>query len=272
MNRKAMVTLAIGADYLARWQRCCERGWRAYAKRHGYDLLVWGAPLDNGDRARKRSAAWQKCLVPGREEVARYDRVLWLDADIIVNPNAPDICDGVPLDAIGATDEHAFPTLELHQQIVRNFVDGFTRAGRPDIAELWRCFLSPQRYYESWGLPAVFSHIVQTGVLIFSPDLHRHIFEFVYARYEDKGGPAWNHEMRPLSYEIQKASRVYWLDQNFDALLPFLWSLAQQQGKSIHGFLRDAMSKYHMSHFAGMQAWMDQVQEFNPACAASSTS
>ena len=33
-----------------------------------------------------------------------YERVVWVDADIVINPQSPPICDGVPIELIGAVD------------------------------------------------------------------------------------------------------------------------------------------------------------------------
>ena len=109
---KALVTLAIGEKYLVPWRALCEPGWRAYAARHGYDLVVITQPLDTSPRAAARSPAWQKCLVLGDAIAAGRDRIVWIDADVMINPTAPDITVGVPAEKIGAVDEHAFPTPE----------------------------------------------------------------------------------------------------------------------------------------------------------------
>src|ERR1051326_3225552 len=59
------------------------------------------------------------------------------------------------------------------------------------------------------------------GVLVLSPLHHREIFEHVYRQYEDKGGPGWNYEMRPLSFEIQERSLQHLIDARFNVLLGF---------------------------------------------------
>ena len=111
-TRTALVTLTLGDKYQMLWDDVCAPSWRRYAKRHGYDIVVIDQPLDTSARARVRSAAWQKCLVLKPEIAGSYDRVVWLDADIVINPNAPPITDGVPLEKIGAIDEFVFPSIE----------------------------------------------------------------------------------------------------------------------------------------------------------------
>ena len=49
----AIVALAIGEPYLSNWQKYCAPSWQAYAKKHGYDIIVLTEPLD---RARQFGA------------------------------------------------------------------------------------------------------------------------------------------------------------------------------------------------------------------------
>jgi hypothetical protein len=93
VTKTALVTLAIGRDYSERFENYCRAGWTAYAERHGFDIFVFKEPLDTSARARRRSPAWQKCLVLGAPEAAGYERLVWVDADICINPAAPSILD-----------------------------------------------------------------------------------------------------------------------------------------------------------------------------------
>lgn len=66
--------------------------------------------------------------------------------------------------------------------------------------------------YAKYGLPTEFDEIVQTGVIVFSPEHHRQILEKVY--FEHEGIKEW--EMFPLSYELLKANAVQWIDERFN--------------------------------------------------------
>lgn len=76
--KKAIVTLAIGDNYLDLWMNICKKNWTAYCERHGYDLIIFDRPLDISMRAQQRSPAWQKCLILGADAVRNYDRVVWI--------------------------------------------------------------------------------------------------------------------------------------------------------------------------------------------------
>src|SRR5512144_2432423 len=117
-GRKALVTMAIGASFRRRWLGICRDNWRTYADRHGYDLICLDEPLDDSDRARRRSPAWQKCLILSQPFSRDYDRLVWVDLDILINPLAPDICQGVPIEKVGGVDEYSIPTPELHRRML----------------------------------------------------------------------------------------------------------------------------------------------------------
>jgi hypothetical protein len=261
--KTALVTLAIGEAFLTRWRALCEPGWRAYATRHGYDLVVIAQPLDTSARAAARSPSWQKCLILADAIAAGRERIVWVDADVMINPTAPAITDGVPIEKIGAIDEHAFPTPERRLKIIRNLVDYW--AGRnPARAENWRSFLDPADWHARAGLPMRGRHILQAGVMVLSPRHHRALLEHVYTHYEDRGGYDMNFEMRPLSFEVQQRDLQHWIDGRFNALTAYL-QLAHEQldarreiatVEELAAFLAAAYRQNYFLHFAGQPDFM----------------
>src|SRR5215471_18812114 len=214
--KAAIVTLAIGDAYLNRWRAHCESGWSRYAERHGFDLIVIDRPLDQTPRAVARSPAWQKCLVLRPDIAGSFDRVIWIDSDVLINDRAPSIAEGVPLGKIGATDECVFPSREVRRQILMALTQG---ADNPGLAKTFATCLDPADWHAAWGLPrSDVRSIVQTGVMVLSPRHHRELLEHVYYDYEDRGEQPW-YEMPPLSFEIQKQGLLHGLDSRFNALL-----------------------------------------------------
>ena len=211
MNRtKAIVTLAVGDRYLRHWRSTCEANWSAYGTKHGFDVICLDQPLDNSARARNRSPAWQKCLILGHDVLQKYERVVWVDSDVLINHHAaPAIDAGVPVERIGAVEEFTF-TQDYgpypHQLLERLY----SYWGKSIIN------YSSKEYYTNYGLLSGFDKVVQTGVLVLSPRHHRSLLEKVYYGHEEKGGPEWNNEMRPLSYELLKADAVHWIDPRFN--------------------------------------------------------
>jgi len=249
LTKTAIVTLAIGANYAERFEQLCRRNWTAYAERHGFDVVVLKEPLDFGERARRRSPAWQKCLILGLPELKNYERVVWVDSDILINPRAPSIVQGVPMEKIGATDEHRYPSLETRQNLLRQVL-AVAPEGGDWGKRFWESWLSPGAFHAHFGLPSGQAHIVQTGVLVLSPRHHRDLFQHVYDGYDD-GGVNLNYEMRPLSHEIQLRGLPHWIDQKFNALIWWLYLERAPLDAALPEFLRKSYTENYFLHFAG---------------------
>jgi hypothetical protein len=213
-NLQAIVTLVIGEKYLKRWKKLCQENWQNYADKHGYDLIVIDTSLDRSERALKRSPAWQKCLILSQEFSQQYERIVWIDSDILINSAiAPCIVKDVPIDKVGATDEYSWPTPQLYDQILERKYDYYEYARFNPVNDY-----KAKLFYSNYGLPPKFDRIVQTGVMVLSPHHHRQILEKVYFEYEDKGQAQWNYEMRPLSWELLEADYVHWIDPRFNVI------------------------------------------------------
>lgn len=255
MARQAIVTLAIGANYTERFERHCRANWIAYANRHGFDLIVITDPLDTSERARNRSPAWQKCLVLGAPQVSGYDRVVWVDSDICINPAAPSILDGVPPERIGAIDEHRFPTREARQAILETIIAVAPESGDFD-RRFWEAWRSPGAWHAYMRLPSGQSHIVQSGVMVLSPKHHRDVLEHAYSAYEDAGAkplnraPGWG-EMGPLSHEIQARGLQHWIDPRFNALVWWLFLHQNPGTDDLPRFVQENYRRSFFLHFAG---------------------
>jgi len=51
----------------------------------------------------------------------KYDRILFIDTDIIVNPDAPDIFDYCPAECFGAVSEETIQALASRKKLLRKF-------------------------------------------------------------------------------------------------------------------------------------------------------
>ncbi|MBN1680921.1 MAG: hypothetical protein JW966_11580 [Anaerolineae bacterium] len=221
--KTALVTLTLGAAYETCWRDVCATNWQAYADKHGFDLIAITDPLDNSPLAQNRHPAWQKCLVLSQDWSATYDRVVWIDADILINvTQSPSIVDDIPVDKVGGVECFATPTpWYVHESLTRKY----DYWGQDNAVQNF----TGREFHARYGLPDDINDVIQTGVMVLSPHHHRELFEHVYHHYEEKN---MNAEMRPLSYELVKAGMVHWIDPRFNAswmnnialYYPFLWN------------------------------------------------
>ncbi|MFA6285808.1 MAG: glycosyltransferase [Opitutaceae bacterium] len=104
--RKALITLAVGEVPEARWSHPL---FRAYARKHGFDFIVldqWKIrrwwPLN-----RRKRSHFEKLQM--HELLAAYDRIIYLDGDILISPDCPDLTTLVPVGHLGAIADERGP-------------------------------------------------------------------------------------------------------------------------------------------------------------------
>lgn len=215
---KALVTLAIGDFYLDTLERYCLPTWRPYAEKHGYDLIVLTEPIDPPKEGSRKSLHWQKLLITLLPDIKVYDRVVWLDSDILINAAAaPCIVSQTEEGRIGAVEvtrphlvpDHPF-TLHgrfqaLNYHLIRQLAPSAPPAviGDGDIGT----------YYRMAGLDPV-ARLINTGVLVFSPADHGDFLAQTYLKYQ---GDAADYEQTFLSHALQAEDRVAYLDPRFNA-------------------------------------------------------
>lgn len=175
-DRKAIVTLTVGKRIADVFRRSFRPSWEAYCCRHGLDLVQIERPLDESARAAGRSLAWQKLLVHRAEEVLGCERIAWVDADVMIQPDAPDVFGQVPRDKVGAVDDFATPSREDHDLVMDRLYSAWDAAGI--------CYVSNRtatEYYRNYGIECGLDSVVQTGVLVFSPDVHGELFDLHFS-------------------------------------------------------------------------------------------
>ena len=217
MKSKAIVTLILGDNYQKKFKEHCFSNWKEYADKHGYALLIFDRPLDTSVRAEQRSPSWQKCLVFNEPAVRKYKQVVWIDSDVLINAHvSPCICEGVPVDKVGAVDQSIVPSPEENRVYSKRILEYCKEAGIPYLDDQ-----TDGEFYSCYGILSDFNSVVQAGVMVASPEYHLDIFLRTYRHYEDRGGVIWNYEMRPLSYELLKEDVVHWIDSRFNRIWAF---------------------------------------------------
>jgi Glycosyltransferase family 9 (heptosyltransferase) len=153
--KKAVVTIASG-EYYQRMAAITHPNLRAYAEKIGADLIVWS------DTSGYKIPAYKKTEIAGL--LNEYGRVLYVDTDIIIRDDAPDIFAVVPEDHLGMLEEVRHvdrrEATQLHMRLI-----GYS-------ASVWE-----GKYYN-------------TGVLVCSA-CHRDLFVMPPVEVNDFREPTW---------------------------------------------------------------------------------
>jgi len=205
MGKAAIVTLAVGDRYREIWQRLCLPTWSIYARRHGFDLCMIDRPIDDSEAARRRGLSWQKLLIGTVKSLQQYEHLIWIDADIVINPgDVPSILDGLKPGRIGAVRYHALLRHPLFSAAYGRLCGG--REPGEFCASIFR----------GYGFPGDSTEMLQGGVLAV-PAALLPFLESIYRRYEIAGHEQYQ-EQPILSWELQNAGLIQLLDERFNAV------------------------------------------------------
>jgi hypothetical protein len=176
MAKTVVCTIVIGDRFEKLFRNYVVASWRHYCDHHGYKLIVFRKLLAH---LPGKSTAWQKLLILDQPETRTFERVIWLDADIIIKSGSPPI--EVTSGLIGYVQE---PT--------------FTKN-----AAAW---------YQMFSM-APAKEVVQTGVLCLEPN-HAEILRKALHYCE-----TIMYEMPALSRCLSESGLGYHLDPRFNALV-----------------------------------------------------
>jgi lipopolysaccharide biosynthesis glycosyltransferase len=229
MSRILLVSIAIGESYLHEYNTLFRPSHELYAKRHGYDFKVVSEWI-KGPHVRD-STSFQKILIPGY--FTDYDYVIFVDADILIHPEAPPIHLEIESEGIGCVDQWAQP-------------DG----RRLEIARRYGWETSAIDYYKLAGFTINIDKVINTGVLVFQPALHANICNEIYRNYVNNcvgNRRGFHYEQSAIGYTLQSRDLVKWLDSCWNAI----WPLNNAVGKDLLNFCNENW----FIHFAGGCDW-----------------
>ncbi|MQX38300.1 hypothetical protein [Roseospira navarrensis] len=206
MANKALVTVLIGDRVQNEWSNVFSPTWADYARKHGYDIIVLKNYIDPTPRATERPPHWQKLLILEHEATRAYEDVVWLDHDILINPNrAPCIVSHHDSDRVGImTENHANTTTPgLKELSTERRARMVARKVEPACAR-----------YTKAGLPGDVHDTANAGVIVYKRSRHAPVLREVYDTYESNEFTA--KEEVPLTYHLFKHDLIKPLDQRFN--------------------------------------------------------
>ncbi|MBT3238865.1 MAG: hypothetical protein HOL37_04185 [Rhodospirillaceae bacterium] len=215
-NNKALVTLAIGERYVDEFESQVSRSWRAYADKHGYDIIVLTDVIDKSCDLSRKSLHWQKLLIGLVPGVSDYDHVVWMDTDILINARtAPCVVSAVEQtgsDKIAVADYNSTlspleDTAERYYILDQLFRKNSTKIDVPP--------LHMEDVYKNLGYLKPVDKYINTGMFVFQPKRHNDFLSQCYAKYEADSADG-SFENIPYSYELQAEDMAVFIDERFN--------------------------------------------------------
>jgi hypothetical protein len=201
--RAAIATVVIGDSYRRHYERIFLPSVKRYADAHGYDLLLFDRYLCAPEWQHSSTVNFTKNLIPLQPEVQAIDRLLVLDADILVNRNAPPFTELELNGGVGVVDEWSQPSV----------------AGRVAYQQSNGWETTPAEYYARFGFAWQTEVILNGGMFICAPAEHHEFFSQLAARHlppylNHPRGP--HYEQAAFGYELHRACLA--------RLLPAAWN------------------------------------------------
>ena len=225
-----LVTIAIGEHYLQQYNMLFRKSHETYAKKYGYDFKVISDYLDK-TLCNTDAITFNKILVCSQEWSKEYDFIVLIDADILINKNAPAIHTSMNFDdCIGIINEYSQPTNEIRLKIQRMMG--------------WES--NAKEYYKLAQLDINTEMVFNTGVMVFQPKIHHEFLESIYKKYvyNSINHPRrYHYEQSCIGYELQKQKKYKILENKWNTI----WSLYKLSGFN----LVDCFNKNYFIHFAG---------------------
>jgi lipopolysaccharide biosynthesis glycosyltransferase len=236
----AIVTIAMGDDYIKQYEKIFKRHTEAYCNKYGYDFILLTDWLFEEKYRSYPFVNIQKWAIPFMEKIQKYDRIAIVDADIIITPNCPPI-ESLPLgDKIGVVNEYQQPSFEQRTNIAK--MNGWEK----DVPDYYNIHLK-----ERFNTDIIFNG----GLIICSPRLHGSFFKNILEKHIDGTFTAPSHpfhfEQANLSRELIINDMYYILDNTWNMII-YLWLYGRQNRELIHNLLHE---NSYCIHYVAHSHW-----------------
>lgn len=234
----AVVTIAIGEKYIEEYNRIFRGSVERYCKKYGYEFFLLTEYLLPSSYQRFEFINIQKWMIPYQAQFQDYDRVVVVDADIIITPHCPPI-DSIDLEGkIGIVDEYTQPNPEIRLRIQKHM------KWEDNAKEYFRYHL---------GFPVETKSVFNGGFYVAIPKLHGPFFKEIFERRVDGTLTCLSHpfhyEQAYLSFELMQANNFKVLDNRWNTIW-FMYNNPVIQTNPI-----DVFYHAYTIHFAAKVAW-----------------
>jgi len=242
------VAMAIGDKYLQEFNRLFRPNLEKYIAKHGYDVRVETELIDKqfGTHVLPQMMTLQKLLLCSQSWSQKYDFVVWIDADILVNINSPAIHTRMQNEKkIGIVDEYAQPTPA--DRIMFQKHHGW-EDNAPDYYKLHGGFSLPNA-----------TQVLNVGMMVMQPKYHRVYLEELYNKViQEARNPArgFHYEQSSIGYHLQQDKMYTLLPAEWNriwAIYRDLHRLATVNAKDedLTSHLKQVFGETYFLHFAG---------------------
>jgi hypothetical protein len=276
-SKNALVTIAIGKNYLENWEKNALPTWKLYAQRHKLQIIVVASNLIKESDPFWKKPQWQKLLLPNaltkfRPEV---ENICYLDTDILINPTAPNIFDQISVGKIGSVSLRKnlpFDREKVYKKLAllrKTYVDN----SYPLDSAL---FISLEHLYEFHGLPIQNDEFC-TGVLLFDIASFSEVMKEWFYEYSNSVKSITNNgEQTHLNYHVLNGGYYNQLNYKWQSIwsyevawkYPFLFKPEFKDHILVQECMKNLLFENYFLHFASSwseaNAWTTNTINITP--------
>lgn len=259
-KKNYLITIAIGKKFLDEWNKYAKPLWLKYCKKNNLGLIVVTDNLIDPTNPFWKKATWQKMLLGSffKNTSIKINNICYLDTDILINPNAPNIFnfhDDNKISLISQVFNLPYDLDLINRRISFNRRNFYSKKYKLDsslfmsVNQMYKWHnLKPQKDYACAG-------VIVFNVKIFSETMHKWFFKYTKKIKTITGGgdePIFN-------YELFNTKKIKLLDYKFQALwiyemafkYPHLYEYKSKKNKIIINCIESSLENSYFLHFAG---------------------
>ncbi len=259
-NQNVICTIATN-KYFLNFRKYALKSWMLYAKKYNLGVIVFFKNIDQSKIAKK--STWQKYLIGdfvSKNISKKIKNILYLDSDILINPNSPNIFKYHNNKKISVTSAHK--NLPYPLQDVLKRVSFFRRKYYSKKYPLdSSIFFTPEQKYKFHNFK-IFDDFYCAGMFIFNcKNFNSFLKKKLYEKYSKNFRSLTGGDQPSFNFEVNNFGRVKKLDYKFQAIwlyemawkYPFLYR--HQNKKYIKECISTSLMENYFLHFAG--PWLE---------------
>ena len=216
-NQNVICTIATN-KYFLNFRKYALKSWMLYAKKYNLGIIVFFKNIDQSKNAKK--STWQKYLIGdfvSKNISKKIKNILYLDSDILINPNSPNIFKYHNNKKISVTSAHK--NLPYPLQDVLKRVSFFRRKYYSKKYPLdSSIFFTPEQKYKFHNFK-IFDDFYCAGMFIFNcKNFNSFLKKKLYEKYKKNFRSLTGGDQPSFNFEVNNFGCVKKLDYKFQAI------------------------------------------------------
>jgi len=261
------VICTIATDkYFSSFKKYILKSWMLYAKKYNLGIIVFFQNIDQSKNAKKTN--WQRYLIGDfvtKNISKKIKNIMYLDSDILINPNSPNIFkhhNDKKISVVSAHKNLPYPLQDVLKR-VSFFRKKYYSKKYPLDSTI---FLTPEQKYKFHNFK-VFNDFYCSGMFIFNCKNFNSFFrKKLYEKYNKNFKSLTGGDQPSFNFEVNNLGSVKKLNYKFQAIwlyemawkYPFLYKF--KNTKIIKECISASLMENYFLHFAGAWHESDMIE------------